>query len=215
MARFDLVIFDCDGVLVDSERITNLVFAEMLGEIGLHFSLDEMFERFVGHSMSTCLDLIENLRGAPIPEGFVEHYQERSASALLEQLVAVEGIFDVIEMLPVPYCVASSGDHEKMRTTLGITNLLSLFEGKLFSVTEVPRGKPFPDVYLYAAERNGVDPRRCAVVEDSPIGVEAGAAAGMTIFGYSKLMSAKRLRSAGASATFDDMRDLLKLVFHI
>jgi len=210
---FDLVIFDCDGVLVDSERITNLVFAEMLDEIGLHFSLDEMFDRFVGHSMATCLDIITVLRGSPPPRAFVEEYRDRTARALRDQLVAVEGIRETLEMLPIPYCVASSGDHDKMRMTLGITELLDLFEGRLFSVTEVRRGKPFPDIYTYAAERNGVDPFRCAVVEDSPLGVKAGVAAGMTVFGYSKLMKAERLAAAGASVTFDDMRELSSLLF--
>jgi HAD superfamily hydrolase (TIGR01509 family) len=213
MLSFDLVIFDCDGVLVDSERITNLVFAEMLAEIGLHFSLEEMFDRFVGRSMPACLERIATLRGAPPPDGFAERYRQRSAVALRDGLVAVDGIEDVIGMLPVPYCVASSGDHDKMRTTLGITGLLPLFDGKLFSVTEVARGKPFPDVYLHAAERSGVDPAHCAVVEDSPIGVAAGVAAGMTVFGYAKLMKPERLREAGASAIFDDMRDFPRLAF--
>jgi HAD superfamily hydrolase (TIGR01509 family) len=213
MRNFDLVIFDCDGVLVDSELITNRVFSQMLGEIGLHFTLDEMFERFVGRSMATCLDIISALRGAPVPADFVDTCRERTARALQDRLIAVDGIREAVEVLPIPYCVASSGDHDKMRMTLGVTRLLDLFEGKLFSATQVPRGKPFPDVYLYAAERNGVDPRRCAVVEDSPIGVEAGVAAGMTVFGYAKLMKADRLAAAGASVIFDDMRVLPQLLF--
>ena len=110
-------------------------------------------------------------------------------------------------MLETPYCVASSGDHKKMQTTLGITNLLSHFEGKLFSVTEVARGKPYPDVFLYAAERMGVEPAKCAVVEDTPIGARAGIAAGMKVFGYAKLTPVHKLEKEGA-IPFDDMRQL-------
>jgi HAD superfamily hydrolase (TIGR01509 family) len=212
MPAFDLVIFDCDGVLVDSERITNGVFAEMLGEIGLRVTLDEMFERFLGLSMAACLNIITTLRGSPVPEGFVEEYRERTTRALRERLVPIEGARQAVEMLAAPYCVASSGSHDKMRTTLGITDLLDIFEGKLFSATEVSRGKPFPDVYLHAAECMGANPRRCAVVEDSPVGVEAGFAAGMTVFGYSKRMTGERLSAAGASVTFDDMRKLPHLL---
>jgi HAD superfamily hydrolase (TIGR01509 family) len=213
MDAFDLVIFDCDGVLVDSELIANRVFSEMLGEIGLHFSLDETFERFMGRSMATCLDMVAKLRGSSVPTTFAEEYRVRTARAFQGQLVAIQGAREAVLALPIPYCVASSGDHEKMRMTLGATELLDLFDGKLFSVTEVARGKPFADIYTYAAKRIGVDPQRCAVVEDSPVGVEAGVAAGMTVFGYSKLTSAERLTASGAAVVFDDMRALPCLLF--
>lgn len=212
ITNFDLIIFDCDGVLVDSERITNTVFAAMLNELGLAVTLEDMFDRFVGHSMKQCLEIMAKMLGEPPPITFVEQYQYRTKIALQTQLQPVRGIKEAIAQLNLPYCVASSGDHEKMRTTLGITELLPYFEGKLFSVTEVERGKPYPDVYLYAAEKMTTEPSRCVVIEDTPLGVQGGAAAGMTVFGYAELMAEERLQQAGAHLTFDDMSQLTKLI---
>ena len=210
--RFGLVIFDCDGVLVDSERITNRVFSEMLNELGLPVTMDDMFDRFVGHSMKHCLGLVADMLGRAPPESFADEYRDRTRRALEAELSAVHGVERAIDSLQVPYCVASSGDHEKMRTTLGITGLWPRFEGRIFSVTEVPRGKPFPDVFLLAAERSGVDPSACAVIEDTPVGVTAGVSAGMTVFGYSALTPASRLESAGAYVTFSKMQELTVLL---
>lgn len=212
MRRFKLVIFDCDGVLVDSERVTNRVFADMLNELGLPVTLDDMFERFVGHSMAQCLDLITEMLGHPPPASFVEAYRARTRAAHAAELVATPGVEEALARIRLPYCVASSGDHEKMRTTLGITGLWPRFEGRLCSVTEVPHGKPFPDVFLFAATRFGVNPSACVVVEDTPIGVMAGVAAGMTVFGYAALTPAHRLLKAGAHATFQHMHALPALL---
>jgi HAD superfamily hydrolase (TIGR01509 family) len=209
---FELIIFDCDGVLVDSERITNQVFAEMLNELGLAVTLDDMFEQFVGHSMSYCLDLIASMLGEAPPPGFVDEYRRRTQVALEADLKAVEGISDVLDVLDLPFCVASSGSHEKMRLTLGITGLWPRFEGKLFSVTEVAQGKPAPDVFLHAASKYGIEPSACAVIEDTPTGVTAGVAAGMTVFGYSALTPAARLLAAGAHHVFGRMDELPMLL---
>jgi len=206
--RFDLVIFDCDGVLVDSEMITNRIFVLMLNELGLTLSLDDMFEQFVGRSMPQCLTLVAGLLGRPIPDGFTEEFQSRSAAALKSELKAVTDIDTVLAALDVPFCVASSGTHEKMRTTLGVTGLLPQFTGKMYSVTEVARSKPYPDVFLHAASEQGVAPAACAVIEDTPTGVSAGVAAGMTVFGYCALTPRSSLITAGAHHTFERMRDL-------
>ena len=212
MAHFDLVIFDCDGVLVDSERITNQVFADMLNEIGVAVTLDDMFEKFVGLSMGQCLELITAmLRKAP-PGDFVEQYKKRTTAALLSKLTAVPGIEQALDALAIPFCVASSGDHDKMRTTLGITKLLPRFVGKIYSVAEVARGKPYPDVFLHAARQQGAEPASCIVIEDTPTGVKAGVAAGMTVLGYSALTPAHRLLEAGAHSTFEDMTLLPTLI---
>jgi HAD superfamily hydrolase (TIGR01509 family) len=212
ISRFDLLIFDCDGVLVDSERITNTVFAEMLNELGLPVTLEDMFEKFVGNSMQRCLEIIEMMIGTTPPADFESHYRQRTTLALQKQLEPVRGIREALDQLHLPYCVASSGDHTKMKTTLGITGLLPYFEGKLFSVTEVERGKPFPDVYLYAAQKMSAEPSRCLVIEDTPLGVQGGVSAGMTVFGYAELMSAERLRQAGAHFVFEDMSQLPTLI---
>jgi len=210
--RFDLVIFDCDGVLVDSELITNRTFVRMLNELGLPLSLEDMFEQFVGRSMPQCLALVTGLLGRPLPGDFEEEFQRRSAAALKAELKAVAGIETVLAALNVPFCVASSGTHEKMQTTLAVTGLLPQFAGKMYSVTEVARSKPHPDVFLHAASRQGVAPAACAVIEDTPTGVRAGVAAGMTVFGYCALTPRSSLLTAGAHHTFERMRDLPELL---
>jgi HAD superfamily hydrolase (TIGR01509 family) len=210
--RFGLVIFDCDGVLVDSELITNRVFARMLNELGIAVSLEDMFEQFVGRSMPQCLQIIAQLLGGPVPQHFVEEYQTRTAAALKSELKAVPDIEMVLAAMRIPFCVASSGTHQKMNTTLGLTGLLPQFLGKMYSVTEVAQSKPFPDVFLYAARKQGVSPVDCAVIEDTPTGVRAGVAAGMTVFGYCGLTPRQRLIEAGAHHTFERMRDLPGLI---
>lgn len=208
IASYQLVIFDCDGVLVDSERITNTVFAEMLNELGLAVTLADMFEQFVGLSMAQCLERVAQMLGRPAPSDFEAAYRVRTRVALQHRLLPVAGIEAALDAISLPYCVASSGDHDKMRTTLGITGLWARFEGKLFSVTEVANPKPAPDVFLHAAQRFSVAPARCVVIEDTPTGVAAGVAAGMTVFGYAALTPPHRLRAAGAHHLFDDMRAL-------
>ncbi|MEZ5658368.1 MAG: HAD family hydrolase [Burkholderiaceae bacterium] len=208
MNRFDLIIFDCDGVLVDSELITNRVFCAMLNEIGVAITLAQMFERFVGLSTPQCVALITQMRGEPPPPGFVDEYHRRAGAALDAEVVAVTDVESVLDRLTMPSCVASSGTHEKIRLTLGRTGLLARFEGRIFSVSDVGLPKPAPDIYLLAAERHGIDPSRCAVIEDSPPGVAAGVAAGMQVFGYAERTPAERLRAAGAHQVFDRMLEL-------
>jgi HAD superfamily hydrolase (TIGR01509 family) len=210
--KFDLAIFDCDGVLVDSELITNRIFVRMLYELGVTVSLDDMFEQFVGRSMPQCLELIARMLGREVPPNFVEDYTARTVAALKSELKAVAGIESALDAIDIPYCVASSGTHEKMRVTLGTTGLLARFENRIFSVTEVARSKPFPDVFLHAAGTFGVPASACAVIEDTPTGVAAGVAAGMRVFGYCGLTPRRRLLEAGAHVTFDSMRELPALL---
>lgn len=205
------VLFDCDGVLVDSEPIANRILAEMLTDAGLPYTAERSVERFVGRSMASCMKLIEEELGGPAPRGFAEEYQRRTFEAFLEELRPVPGVVNVLDGLRWPACVASSGDHDKLRTTLSRTGLYPRFQGRIFSATEVARGKPHPDLFLYAAERMGVEPHRCAVVEDSVYGVEAGCAAGMTVFGYTGTVGAAPLAARGA-VVFDDMRRLPELL---
>jgi HAD superfamily hydrolase (TIGR01509 family) len=212
VTRFDLVIFDCDGVLVDSELIANRVFAAMLVELGVPVTIDDMFERFVGHSMAYCLDLVREMLGRDVPPGFVDELRERTNRAFTKELQPVPGIHVVLDALTCDCCVASSGDHTKMRTTLSLTGLLDRFDGRLFSVTQVARGKPAPDVFVFAAAQMGVSPDRVAVIEDTPAGVAAGTAAGMTVFGYAGRTQAARLQNAGAAFVFTEMRDLPALL---
>jgi HAD superfamily hydrolase (TIGR01509 family) len=208
MQKFELIIFDCDGVLVDSEPITNRVFGEMLRDLGMEVTLDDMFELFVGYSMTQCLTVISERLGKMPPPDFVQNYYARARVALEAELTAVPGVVEALDQIRLPYCVASSGAQEKMRMTLGITGLLPRFEGRMFSATEVARGKPAPDIFLHTASKFGVRPAACLVVEDTPPGVAAGVAAGMTVYGYSAQTPAARLLAAGAHRVFDDMTQL-------
>ena len=210
----ELVIFDCDGVLVDSERVANEVFARALDEVcGLEFTLEDMFDTFVGHSRLQCLQKIEALLGRPPPDELDRRYQQDINRALEATVQAIDGIEGVLRELAMPVCVASSGSHEKMQVTLGKTGLIDYFDGAIFSTSEVERGKPHPDIYLHAAARMGVtEPSRCLVVEDSPIGVSGAVAAGMTVFGFAELMPAHRLRASGAHRVFERMSELPGLI---
>jgi HAD superfamily hydrolase (TIGR01509 family) len=209
---FDLVIFDCDGVLVDSEPITSRVFTQMLNELGLAVTVNQVFEQFVGKSLTHCLERVRQLLKKDVPADFAQSYHQRAAEALKRELKAVPGIEGVLGAIQVPYCVASNGTMEKMQATLGLTGLLPRFKDKLFSISEVARGKPHPDIFLYAAEKSGASPSACAVIEDTSTGVAAGVAAGMTVFGYCANTPAQRLIDAGAHYTFDRMSELPSLL---
>jgi HAD superfamily hydrolase (TIGR01509 family) len=210
--RFDLIIFDCDGVVVDSERIVQDVFARFVRSLGAALPDVEIHERFLGRSLADCIAIVEQLTGAAVPPSALERYRAERDRVLREQVQPVAGIRAVLESLVTPYCIASSGDHDKMRITLGTTGLLPLFGGRLFSATEVAHAKPAPDVFLHAAARLGARPVRCAVVEDTVNGVLAGCAAGMTVYGFAGLMPAARLNAAGAHATFTSMAQLPALL---
>jgi HAD superfamily hydrolase (TIGR01509 family) len=212
MARFDLVIFDCDGVVVDSERIVFDVFGSFIRSLDIRLRDAEMYETFLGRSLAECMTIVEQLSGKPTPAAALERYCADRDSVLRERVQPVRGIRDVLETLTIPYCIASSGSYDKMRITLGATQLMPFFEGRLFSATEVPRAKPAPDIFLFAAERMGASPARTAVIEDSVNGVLAGCAAGMTVFGYVDLTAPSKLIEAGARCTFDDMLALPALL---
>jgi HAD superfamily hydrolase (TIGR01509 family) len=210
LLQFELVIFDCDGVLVDSEHLANQIFAAiLLEEYGLRFSLKEMFRHFVGRSRSQCMSVIEEMVGSQPSARVADRYETEINAALELSVEAVTGVHSVLANLELPFCVASSGSHQKMKKTLGKTDLMQYFEGNVFSASDVSRGKPFPDIYLHAASQMGVsDPSRCLVIEDSPTGVRAAVNAGMTVFGYAELMDASSLSSAGADLIFNNMSAL-------
>jgi HAD superfamily hydrolase (TIGR01509 family) len=203
---FDLLIFDCDGVLVDSEPLVNRVFVEMLAELGFPLDYEHALHEFSGASMATRLETARR-RGGPLPVDFGAAFDRRLNDLLGRQLRPVPGIVAALARLPGPRCVASNGSHHDMRLRLGAAGLLDAFEPYLFSAAEVARPKPYPDLFLHAAQRLGVPPSRCAVIEDSVAGVRAAAAAGMAAFGYSALTPGQALREAGARI-FADMAQL-------
>ncbi len=209
--RWQLIIFDCDGVLVDSEPISNRVMAEMLTENGLPMSIEACYQHFMGRTMDDCVGVLATRFGHTVAANFVDDLRRRTLEALREEIQPVAGVAAALDRIRVPVCVASSGQLVKMRTTLRLTGLLHHFEERLFSAAEMARGKPHPDIFLRAAEALGAEPAACAVVEDTPVGVQAGVAAGMTVFGYAALTGGEALSAAGAQV-FTDMQALPDLL---
>ncbi|MGW1197443.1 HAD family hydrolase [Streptomyces sp. NPDC002536] len=211
----ELVIFDCDGVLVDSEPIAARVNVRLGAELGWPLSEEEVVERFMGRSAASIRAEIAAHIGEEKAGLWEERFRGLHHEAMDAGLAAVEGIaeaLDAIEAAGLPTCVASSGTHEKMRHTLGITGLYGRFEGRIFSATEVAHGKPAPDLFLHAAAAMGVAPEACVVVEDSKYGVQAARSAGMRSFGYAGgLIPAQWLEGPG-TVVFDDMRKLPALL---
>jgi HAD superfamily hydrolase (TIGR01509 family) len=209
--RPDLVIFDCDGVLVDTERVAIRLEVQLLAELGWEITEAEIVERFVGVSDGAMERMIEEYLGRPLPLGWTESVQPRYREAFEAELTPVDGVIaalDAIDEAGIPTCVASSGTHDKMRFTLGRTGLFERFAGRIFSATQVARGKPEPDLFQLAADTMGVPYDRCAVVEDSRPGVEAALAAGMRGLAYAGGVTPKeRLELAGAEL-FEDMAEL-------
>jgi HAD superfamily hydrolase (TIGR01509 family) len=212
MIQWQLVIFDCDGVLVDSEPIVNRIFAELLTEIGLPMTYEETVQTFVGKSTADCLKIVERSLGKPVPTDLLERSKEREIAALERELKPIAGIASVLERLTVPKCVASNSSPRHIHHVLQLTGLFHHFDGKFFSAAQVERAKPFPDVYLHAAQQMGADPQTCVVIEDSVPGVQAGSAAGMTVLGYAERSDRHALATAGAKAVFEDMGQLLELL---
>lgn len=206
-----LAIFDCDGVLVDSEPIANRVLARHLSDAGLPTTYDESITTYLGLTLKAALEKAETLHGKRLPADFTDTLQAETFAAFERDLTPVSGVTEALGELSCPSCVASSGAHDKMRVTLGITGLYARFEGRIFSATEVTRGKPFPDLFLHAATRMGTNPEGCVVIEDSPFGVQAAVAAGMRVLGYVGGATAQPLAPHGA-VEFTDMRDLPSLL---
>jgi HAD superfamily hydrolase (TIGR01509 family) len=212
-----LAIFDCDGVLVDSEPIANASFARALKAQGLDWTIEETMRRLMGRSLKSCVEICEAELGRELPVDFVEKMQavtyQNFRDAPLKPVAGVKEAVLALQKAGVAVCVASSGAPEKMRFTLGLTGLWELFDGRIFSASQVPRGKPFPDLFLHAAISMNARPFECTVVEDSVPGVQAARAAGMRALAYAGEPYADRAALAAAGGeVFDDMRTLADLV---
>ena len=206
-----LVIFDCDGVLVDSESLQLRALLDVAGPLGFTMPLETAIERFRGAKMADVVRAIEGEVGAPTPTEFVADVRARQAEVFARELRPVEGIHEALARLPWPRCVASSGPLEKIRLSLTLTGLLDAFGDRIFSSYEIGSWKPEPDLFLHAAARMGASPRDTVVVEDSVLGVRAGVAAGMRVLGYAEGTRAVALAGAGAEV-FGAMRDLPALI---
>ena len=208
-----LVIFDCDGVLVDSEVISNGLLAEMMTELGHAMTTEQALRKFAGRSLADVLALAEQILGRKIPEDLGQRYGRRLSDRLRRELKPIPGVKAAIAAISHPRCVASSSTFERIRLSLEVTGLAPLFGSNIFSATQVARGKPAPDLYLLAALTMGAAPGQCIVVEDSPLGVAAGVAARMKVIGFAGAGHAgpglaEKLAAAGARWVLSTMRDL-------
>jgi HAD superfamily hydrolase (TIGR01509 family) len=212
VSTYKLVIFDCDGVLVDSEPLALRVDALMCAELGWPLTVEEIAARFVGRTHDYMMGELAAHIGHPVPAETEARFAAEYRALLTEELRPVDGIVAALDRIDLRTCVASSGSHDKMRFTLGLTGLYERFEGRIFSASEVAHGKPAPDLFLHAARSLGVEPADCAVIEDSQFGVEAARAAGMAAYGYTGgVIPAERLEGAD-TVLFDDMRQLPDLL---
>ena len=211
----DLIIFDCDGVLVDSEVLSCECLSELLGECGIDCSEDQVIELFLGRSTAALLSHYKNDRRF-VPETFLPELKSRVLQRFGEQLRPIAGIAAVVSQLATPCCVASSSDLDRVTRSLELTGLAPLFDGRLYTAQMVARGKPAPDLFLYAAEQMGAAPQRTLVIEDSVSGVTAAKAAGMTAWGfvggshYRSRDGRAMLYDAGADRVFEHMADFWK-----
>jgi HAD superfamily hydrolase (TIGR01509 family) len=212
MIEPDLIIFDCDGVLIDSEVLSCRCLSAVLAGYGIHLGVDQALELFLGRSTSAVLDHYQAL-GRSIPEQFSAELRAGVRAAFVAALCPIEGVSSVLEGLQIPHCVASSSDVDRVSFSLSLTGLAPHFDSRLYTSQMVERGKPAPDLFLFAAERMRVDPRRTLVIEDSVSGVTAGKAAGMTVWGfvggshYRSRDGKAMLYQAGADRVFGRMSD--------
>jgi len=205
--EYKCIIFDSDGVLVDSETITAEVFQKMAGELGLDLDFDSAIELFTGTSMKENLKYIEeNIEGA-LPENFEKEFRQQSYEAFKTDLIAVKGIRSLIEKLRVPFCVASSGPVEKIRLNLSLVNLLDYFENRIYSSYDIGSWKPDPGIFLHAAKSMGFKPEACVVIEDSASGIRAALAGGFKVYALSDGKKKKTFENLGAIA-FESMKEL-------
>ena len=208
--RPELIVFDCDGVLVDSEPIANRVMAEAITGLGWPLSTADCIARFKGHHFDTVIAAVEERLGRPVSEHWLPDLRAATDAAFERELRPIPGVIaalDAVEEAGLATCVASQGPLEKMAISLGVTGLRARFEGRIFSAYQVARGKPHPDLFLFAAEAMGVAPGTCVVIEDSPLGVTGAKAAGMAVLGFAPQGDGVELTAAGATL-FRDMAAL-------
>jgi HAD superfamily hydrolase (TIGR01509 family) len=210
---FELIIFDCDGVLIDSELLANRAEVEFLKSFNIEFDLNDYMSRFVGKSNKDVLKSIESIHNICLPIDFWKLAEQKTFQVFQEELQPIPGIFELISSLDQTKCVASSSSLDRLDLTLKKTGLFDQFSPHIFSSEQVSRGKPAPDLFLLAAARMSVNPDRCLVVEDSLYGVKAGVEAGMTVLGFTggshiQPEHQEKLFQAGAVQVFSEMSQI-------
>jgi len=206
------IIFDCDGVLVDTEKIGNEILLSMAAEHGFEMKIEDAYSNFNGRNLKECFLHVENCIGKKLPDNFESEYRERSFEAFKTRVKPMEGVVDFIEKLKIPYCVASSGPVEKIRLNLETAGLLDKFENKIFSAYQINSWKPDPGIFLFAAKEMGFEVKDCIVVEDSKAGVMAGIRGGFKVYGFVNDNNFDDLKNEGAIvfSSYDELEELLK-----
>lgn len=211
MRKYKCVIFDCDGVLVDSEPIGNQVLVDMANSLGADIDLDYAMKHFKGSFYADCEQKISKLTSVPIPKTFEADYRKKSFEAFKQGIRPIEGVKSVLDNLSIPFCVASSGPENKICLNLELTGLMPYFENKIFSCFTIKKWKPDPAVFLWAVKTMGFKPEECVVIEDSLSGVNAAKNGGFDVFGFTAHDYNNELK-AEATKTFDNMSKLLKMI---
>jgi HAD superfamily hydrolase (TIGR01509 family) len=213
MTNIKCILFDCDGVLVDSEAIGNQVLLNMAAKYGLKISLNEAYKKFNGRSLKDCFQQIEQLINQPLPENFEIAYRKKSFEAFATQIKPVKGVLKFLNSLTIPYCVASSGPVEKIKLTLKTSGLIDKFENKIFSSYQINSWKPDPGIFLHTAQEMGFSVNECIVIEDSIAGIIAAKRGGFKVFGIANETNSKELENEGAIIfyTFEELATLLKM----
>jgi HAD superfamily hydrolase (TIGR01509 family) len=213
MTNIKCILFDCDGVLVDSEAIGNQILLNMAAKYGLKISLNEAYKKFNGRSLKDCFQQIEQLINQPLPENFEIAYRKKSFEAFATQIKPVKGVLKFLNSLTIPYCVASSGPVEKIQLTLKTAGLIDKFENKIFSSYQINSWKPDPGIFLHAAQEMGFSVNECIVIEDSIAGIIAAKRGGFKVFGIANETNSKELENEGAIIfyTFEELATLLKM----
>ena len=208
---YDAIIFDCDGVIVDTETISNSLYISMLGKLGLEVDEKVLLEQFTGFSNQETLRNAAKLLGRPLPEDFDAEYRQRFQEIITTQLEPIEGVRQLLKKIPCSIAMATNARRKEMDLKLEKIELSDTFSTR-FCIEDVENGKPAPDLYLKAAKALAVDPKNCIVIEDSATGISAGCAAGMTVFAYNEVISAETQIAAGATESFGSMAALEKLL---
>jgi len=208
---YDAVIFDCDGVIVDTETISNTIYISMLGKLGLEVDEQILLDKFTGFSNQETLQNAANLLGKPLPEDFDSEYRQRFQDIIVTQLEPIKGVQQLLKKIPCPIAMATNARRKEMDLKLEKIKLTDTFKTR-FCIEDVKNGKPAPDLYLKAAKALGVKPKNCIVIEDSVTGISAGCAAGMTVFAYNEVIDAETQKAAGATESFSSMEELERLL---
>lgn len=211
MKDYKCIIFDCDGVLVDSEPLANLILVEMANELGATIDLNYAYSHFKGDSFANCQARIQKLLDHPLPSNFETEYRRRSFEKFTEELKPISGIKDLLQDLKIPFCVASSGPQNKIRHNLGLTGLLPYFDQNIFSCHDINKWKPEPDIFLHAAKSMGFGIDQCLVIEDTLIGITAAERGGFDVFGFADKFNKDRMEMQ-TNATFQSIEQLRGLL---